>query len=290
MAFNLPEFIAGGTAGVAGTVVGHPLDTIKIRLQNQGTVTRYKSGFECFLRILKQESVTGLYKGLLSPVVASLIQNSFYFGVEETFLAYLGGASTRNHYIAGAGVGLLGTSFMCPLDLTKIRLQMQGIGTKHVAKAQKHYNNSIEAIYTIFKKEGLRGCYHGLGINIVRDVPSTGVYFSLDHYLSNKIASYSTGNKASTAGLFVAGGLAGTLSWFVIYPLDVIKSRWQADGVGSTRLYSSYVDCFMQCTKKEGWGILFKGVSVTMFRGIPVNGVIFVVYKHIKQRLNADTL
>ncbi|XP_033115911.1 mitochondrial basic amino acids transporter-like [Anneissia japonica] len=285
MAFTWSEFVAGGASGIAGTVVGHPFDTVKVRLQNQGTVTRYKSGFECFMRIAREESTFGFFKGMISPLCGAVLSNSFLFGIEDNILELIGGASTTNHFIAGSISGLVCTSFICPLDLAKIRLQMQGIGTKQVAQSQKHYKNSLQAIYKIFKSDGLQGCYRGIGINLIRDIPSTGLYFCADHYLSSLIASYTPGNKASTVWLFFAGGLAGSLSWLSIYPLDVIKSRWQADGVGHMRLYSSYLDCLLQCTRKEGWSILFKGVTVTMLRGIPVNGAIFVVYKYVKQLL-----
>lgn len=42
-----------------------------------------------------------------------------------------------------------------------------------------------------------------------------------------------------TAAMLFAGGLTGTISWALTYPLDVIKTRLQADGVK----YSGVVDC-----------------------------------------------
>lgn len=36
------------------------------------------------------------------------------------------------------------------------------------------------------------------------------------------------GGSDSAAALWVAGGLAGTLSWLSVYPFDVVKTRMQA--------------------------------------------------------------
>lgn len=43
--------------GVLGVVVGHPLDTIKVRLQAVSSSHLYKGPLDCFLKIFKYEGV-----------------------------------------------------------------------------------------------------------------------------------------------------------------------------------------------------------------------------------------
>lgn len=48
-----------------------------------------------------------------------------------------------------------------------------------------------------------------------------------------------------TADMLLAGGLSGVVSWAFTYPLDVIKTRLQADGAK----YSGVVDCLKRSIK-----------------------------------------
>ena len=54
-------------------VAGHPLDTMKVRMQTQkkvaGEVPKFKNAFDCFYKTVKYEGVRGLFKGLGSPLV-----------------------------------------------------------------------------------------------------------------------------------------------------------------------------------------------------------------------------
>ncbi|GMI72840.1 hypothetical protein HRI_000953300 [Hibiscus trionum] len=54
------EYIAGLLAGVATVVVGHPFDTVKVKLQKHNTEVggiKYKNGLHCTARILATEGV-----------------------------------------------------------------------------------------------------------------------------------------------------------------------------------------------------------------------------------------
>ena len=48
--------------GAAGCIAGHPLDTIKIRLQTQRPGT-YRGITHCMMTIVRSENLRGLYKG-----------------------------------------------------------------------------------------------------------------------------------------------------------------------------------------------------------------------------------
>lgn len=50
--------------GAAGVLAGHPLDTVKARLQTQKPGT-YRGPLHCFTSIIKTDNARGLYKGKL---------------------------------------------------------------------------------------------------------------------------------------------------------------------------------------------------------------------------------
>ncbi|CAB4034577.1 mitochondrial basic amino acids transporter-like, partial [Paramuricea clavata] len=49
------DFFAGSIGGVAGVIVGHPFDTVKVRLQTQPS-SSYSGMIQCFSKIVREES------------------------------------------------------------------------------------------------------------------------------------------------------------------------------------------------------------------------------------------
>lgn len=97
------------------------------------------------------------------------------------------------------------------------------------------------------RAQGPLGIYRGIGITLLRDCPSYGLYFSkfkrttYDDYLTymplvtyeglKRTFQYMKGpdQTLSTFDLLMAGGLSGFGAWIPAYPQDVIKSRMQND-------------------------------------------------------------
>lgn len=83
---------------------------------------------------------------------------------------------------------------------------------------------------------------------------------------------------ADVSGVLLAGGCAGALAWAVATPMDVIKSRLQADGQGQRR-YRGLLHCVVTSVREEGPRVLFKGLVLNCCRAFPVNMVVFVTYE-----------
>jgi solute carrier family 25 protein 45/47 len=89
-----------------------------------------------------------------------------------------------------------------------------------------------------------------------------------------------TVSPADVLGVLVAGGCAGVLAWAVATPMDVIKSRLQADGQGQHR-YRGLLHCVVTSVREEGPRVLFKGLALNCCRAFPVNMVVFVAYEAV---------
>ena len=76
---NANHIIAGIVSGATSTLSFHPLDTVKIRMQtnpNKFNGILYTTKF-----ILKNEKISGFYKGVISPLTGMMIFSSVMFGV-----------------------------------------------------------------------------------------------------------------------------------------------------------------------------------------------------------------
>lgn len=73
--------------------------------------------------------------------------------------------------------------------------------------------------------------------------------------------------------------MTGAVSWASIVPLDVIKSRVQADSKTEPK-YKGMVDCAIKSYHSDGIQVFFRGFWVIVLRSLPVNAVTFVSYEY----------
>ncbi|XP_028907961.1 solute carrier family 25 member 48 isoform X3 [Ornithorhynchus anatinus] len=301
--FQSEDFIAGWIGGAASVIVGHPLDTVKTRLQ---AGLGYGNTLNCILTVYKNESVAGFFKGMSFPLASIAVYNSVVFGVFSNTQRFISqhrygepnqSRSLSDLALASVVSGLVSVGLGSPVDLIKIRLQMQ---TQPFLKAELNvkprvsevpvqpriYKGSIHCITTIIRKEGLAGLYRGAGAMLLRDVPGYCLYFIPYVFLCEWLTPDGCATP-SPFSVWMAGGIAGAISWGTATPMDVMKSRLQADGVHKTR-YKGVVDCISQSYQKEGLKVFFRGITVNAMRGFPMSAAMFLGYELSLQAMRED--
>nr|CAD7400968.1 unnamed protein product [Timema poppensis] len=239
--------------------------TTQVCLQTQDFRNpQYRGTIHCVSSLLKKEGMKGLYKGMSSPMSGVALVNAIVFGVNGNVQRRMSDPdSMKSLCLAGASAGFV-QSFVCsPMELVKTRIQIQ-------QNNRSSYKNPLDCLVKVARTEGYRhGVFKGLGVTILRDVPAVSSYF-----LAYELMTRSYAAPISTLHMLIAGGLAGTFSWVVTYPVDVIKSRLQADGVGK---YGGLVDCFRKSVRSEGFSFLTRGLTSTVLRAFPTNAATFTV-------------
>jgi hypothetical protein len=73
-------------APIAGLVVGHPLDTSKVRMQTtaQGSAQQWGGMFSVLWGTMKNEGIRGLYRGLGAPLAGEAAISTIEFGLYGT--------------------------------------------------------------------------------------------------------------------------------------------------------------------------------------------------------------
>lgn len=184
-------------------------------------------------------------------------------------------ASMAHIYTAGMYAGLAQCFFMVPVELLKIRLQLQT-----APPSSPRYMGALQMASHVVRHEGVLGLFRGTSVTLIRDLPSFGVYFAAYHggcrWLDPGCAADSAA--ASPAVQLAAGGAAGVFSWFFVYPFDIIKSRFQAEP-HATSGHKTWVHCAVATCRAEGWRAVFKGLGPTLVRALAVNAVTFAGYE-----------
>lgn len=239
--------------GCAGIIAGHPLDTLKVHMQSGRGSAR-----ECTKALLKGGTISAMYRGVWAPLGGIAGVNAIVFGAYgNTRRALPNPDSLKTHAIAGGASGLL-QSFACaPVELVKTRQQLAKPGDRMPTGAWSG------ARY-ILRSGGFKALFRGLGVTMLRDGPAFAIYFSSYEAM--------TRGDTSVVKVFAAGGLAGALSWVLLYPIDVVKSRVQGDVIGK---YTGAWDCFTKSLRSEGWACMRRGLGAVTLRAFISNGACF---------------
>lgn len=229
---------------------------------------KYRGAFHCLKSLIAKESFRGLYRGMSSPMVGVSAINAIVFGVYGNAQRVSSNPdSYMSHFLAGSVAGLAQSIICSPMELAKTQLQLQ----THKLGAIK-FNGPTQCISYVYQCEGVRGVFRGLGATALRDVPGFASYFVSYEFLMR------LKNEPGILYTLFAGGTAGAFSWMFTIPIDVVKSRLQADGMsGNGRMYNGMVDCFRKSYQSEGNAFLTRGLSSTLLRAFPMNAVCFLV-------------
>eukprot|EP00250_Pteridium_aquilinum_P018114 c23952_g2_i1 orf=725-1651(-) len=274
------EFVAGGLGGMAGVIAGHPLDTLRIHLQQpRGLSTPSCSAFSLIRRINATGGPLAFFKGMGAPLASVPVQNAVTFQAYAQLSRALsrGNADPPSYEkvaIAGLGAGFIQTSILTPVELVKIRLQLY-------SSTARTPIGPLALARSIFRTEGIQGLYRGLGITILRDAPAHAFYFTSYEYVREQLhPGCRKSGQESPLTMLTAGGIAGVASWVTLYPLDVLKSRLQAQGgPGISNKYTGILDCLKKSVQEEGFSVLWRGLGAAVVRAYVVNGAIFTAYE-----------
>lgn len=134
----------------------------------------------------------------------------------------------------------------------------------------------MQCLQEVFQQGGIRGVFRGTTITVLREVPGFGAYVLIYEWCTRKLRTdgQKTGN---VYAMLFAGGFAGTTSWFVNIPIDIIKSRLQSDDPANPR-YTGMRDCARQLYRTEGVRAFWRGLPAVCIRSFPCNAVTFAIY------------
>jgi solute carrier family 25 (mitochondrial carnitine/acylcarnitine transporter), member 20/29 len=174
-------------------------------------------------------------------------------------------------WVAGAIGGLASWVVSAPSELIKCRTQLHE-GTK---------TTSLIIFKHIWKTHGLQGVYLGGAVTGLRDSVGYGFYFSSYELCRRLFASQHTKSEPGAADfdIVVSGGIAGIITWASIYPLDVIKTRIQAEGCRDTQTRRGLVSQASSLTvarkvfKVEGLKAFYRGLTICSMRAFFVNAI-----------------
>ncbi|WPT10863.1 Mitochondrial substrate carrier family protein G [Picochlorum sp. SENEW3] len=294
----LKDCTAGTVGGIAVVGVGHPFDTIKVRLQTQSATNPVYSGaFDCLKKTLQWEGVGGLYKGVASPLAGQMLFRATLFsafGESKRWLGTNADGTTRtlttlDFYKAGMITGFLAAFTEAPIDFYKSQIQVQIIRAKSDPTYKPPYTTVTQCVKATIATSGIKGPFQGLGPTILRNTPANAIYLGSFEVMKRKMAEHQNCEVKDLSAPVVigAGGLGGIMYWLAIYPVDVIKSAMMTDSIiPSERKYPNFVSTMKSLWSEGGVGRFYRGFTPCLLRAAPANGVMLYTVDKMQTLLN----
>lgn len=190
--------------------------------------------------------------------------------------------------VAGAGAGLASGIVTCPLDVIKTKLQAQGgFSTRSPGSppAKQIYRGVIGSARTIFREEGVRGLYRGLGPMLMGYLPTWAIYLTI--YEKSREPYYDMCGNWWLARCY-ASLTAGACSTVITNPIWVIKTRLMSQSNRSSSEgkrvgfhYKSTWDAAKQMYRAEGLRSYYSGLAPAML-GLTHVAIQFPLYEFFK--------
>ncbi|RPA89394.1 mitochondrial carrier [Choiromyces venosus 120613-1] len=277
-AFN---FALGSIAGAFGATIVYPIDLVKTRMQTQRSKVvgelMYKNSIDCAKKVIRNEGFRGLYSGLGPQLIGVAPEKAIKLTVNDLVRSKAKGKDGEItlpwEIIAGASAGGCQVVFTNPLEIVKIRLQVQGEVAKNVEGVPRR-----SALW-IVKNLGLVGLYKGASACLLRDVPFSAIYFPTYSHLKKDWFGESPTKKLGILQLLISGAIAGMPAAYLTTPCDVIKTRLQVEARKGQTHYRGLIHCASTIWREEGFKAFYKGGPARILRSSPQFGFTLAAYE-----------
>lgn len=267
------RFLAGTASGIALVLVGHPLDTVRVRMQ---------LGREASLRAAARAAAAGglrsLYAGMGPPLLFTGAINTVLWGLtfsatDALAAAGVGGGPTARALLAAVPCGAAIALLVTPVEGLKSRMQAARAGAPAGALA---------TLRGVLAADGLRGLYRGLAACALARA-SNYAYFGGAAATLEAIGPGAATGWAHTRATLLSGAVAGVCYWCCALPFDSLKARMMAapEGLRPT-LRGTAAALYAEAGVRGFW----RGLAPALLRAVPTNAVTFLTFDAVMRVLN----
>jgi len=275
---SLNESVAGFTAGLVSTLVVHPFDIVKTRLQIEQYSKSRAGGSWRVVQTIAREAAQGgghsgalkssdvvrsFYRGLMPNMVGNSVSWGLYFmwyGNIKDFVRTARGSEAQlrssDYFLASGLSGILTAVFTNPIWVIKTRMLSTA---RHTPGAYRSITHGTSELY---RTEGIRGFYRGL-LPSLFGVSHGAIQFMAYEQLKNRWALKREGGREGLTNLDYLYLSAGSkmFAGSITYPYQVVRSRLQI--YDAKERYNGAMDVVRQVFRREGIAGFYKGYVIT---------------------------
>lgn len=251
--------------------------------------------------IWKQGGFRAFYVGNGLNVLKVFPESAMKFGSFEAtkrFLARVEGVhdtsqlSKVSTYLAGGIGGVVAQFTVYPIDTLKFRLQCLNLDLP-----VKGNELLIQTARNMYREGGLRMFYRGIFVGVSGIFPyaalDLGTFTSIKNWLvkreAKKLGIAEDTVKLPNYMVLSLGALSGTFGATVVYPVNLLRTRLQAQGTyAHPYRYDGFRDVLRKTVEREGFPGLFKGLVPNLTKVAPAVSISYFMYENLKNLMGLD--
>ena len=307
---------AGYAAGIAGTLIGHPMDSAKVWLQTKGatspstvTVTsslanvanNVSSGLSrspatstttatanmSTLAVPQErgfnlKSLRALYSGVSGPLMTVGVIQSINFAIYDSMRRVLHkhqypDASDSDYLNHDSLNNVAMSSMVAGSVLAIFTSPLLVIKTKQQIMEWNFKKAVLDTLHS--SKTSSSNFYVGFGPHCIAEVFGRAVYFCT--YESLKRSFLQNKPQRQTVTLHercVSAAVAGIVCWSTIFPFDALRSRMYAQALSPATPKTSWEMAKSMYREQNSLRPFFRGFGVTVLRAGPVAAAVLPIY------------
>lgn len=237
IAKTLEPFVCGGSAATFASIVIHPLDLAKVRMQLYGQMNPGKPvpSFPAIISsMVQRDGPLSVYKGVDAAIGRQMVYGTARIGLHRTFSDKLVEMNNGNPIsflqktLSGMASGAVAVCIGTPFDIALVRLQADGMAAP---EDRRNYKNVFDALIRTTSEEGVGALYKGLLPNILRGMAMNCGMLACYDQAKETVASVLGDPMTDGPSLptrLGASATAGFTAALFSLPFDLIKSRLMA--------------------------------------------------------------
>ncbi|KAN0078941.1 Mitochondrial carrier domain containing protein [Elaphomyces granulatus] len=230
-----------------------PLDVVRVRLQSQTTSVTNTSPFI--------SNTTSTFKQLPPDI-----------GVTACCREVFWGGNNAEMCIIGNGPASISRSSADVVDCA-------------VETRQRTFTSTLDAMRKIARNEGSLALWRGLSPTLLMAIPANVIYFTGYDWLRSDPRSPIRRFGGDSYAPLVAGSVARIAAASVISPIEMFRTRLQATAVTGADHFQATLQGLHRMTQAKGYGSLWRGLTLTMWRDVPFSGLYWWGYESIRNIL-----
>eukprot|EP00262_Sarcandra_glabra_P019711 TRINITY_DN7563_c0_g1_i1.p1 TRINITY_DN7563_c0_g1~~TRINITY_DN7563_c0_g1_i1.p1 ORF type:complete len:386 (-),score=66.32 TRINITY_DN7563_c0_g1_i1:106-1137(-) len=278
--------IAGGIAGATSRTATAPLDRLKVALQVQTTHAHIMPAIK---NIWREGRFLGFFRGNGLNVLKVAPESAIRFYSFEMMKKFIvnskggdkGDIGPSGRFLAGGVAGAVAQTAVYPMDLVKTRLQTYACEGGKVPKLGALSKD-------IFVQEGPRAFYRGVIPSLLGIIPYAGIDLAVYETLKDMSKEYFHNGEPGPLVQLGCGTVSGALGATCVYPLQVIRTRMQAQRSNTVDPYKGMSDVFWRTLQREGFRGFYKGIFPNLLKVVPSASITYLVYETMKKRLELE--
>ncbi|KAK3326562.1 mitochondrial carrier domain-containing protein [Apodospora peruviana] len=316
---SVVEMVAGLSAGSMATLIVHPLDIVKTRMQIHRTGTTPSSATAqarlTTVSVIKslwqtERPIAALYRGLTPNLMGNATSwASFFFfkSRAERAIALLKQPPLKPSSPEPRGTAAA-TASLEPADFFAASLAA-GVATQVITNpiwviktrmlssdrsAAGAYPSMWSGAVRLFREEGVLGFYRGLGVGMlavshgavqfaVYD-PARRMYLKRRDRKRHQTLKSGDNESVSNEATIVLSTVSKLVAGVITYPLQVLRSRLQ-NYDAEERFGKGARGVVRQLWREEGARGFYRGMVPGVIRVLPATWVTFLVYENVKYYL-----